>query len=460
MEKLILEAVNYVSKISKRKVTSDSIANYINKNGAHNIDYNSITETLEQMQRKGLINKLCRPTETSHITPTTSQSIPLQHKTPPDTDIHSCANINDSINKSIQSSTNKSLTATPFAQQTTTPRILSMGNSSLNTKLESLESKLCGKIMAMKSHFMDELRILKQENPDQTKRDYNIEEVTNLKNRIELLELENQLLKNDVSNKQKFIDTLLVHNAKLCNNIDVNAVNRINNDTVMKKQQPVKESQHSKTDEEYKELPQRGPNPNKDIDGNKHDDKENKENKKSKKDNLSRETDSKSVYILGDSIVKHVEGWKLKKSLGKNHNVYVRSFSGATVKCMKDYVKPCIRENNPDYVILHVGTNELKSESTPERTAKSVVDVGKNIRNDNRTISISGIVPRNDNFNNKAMEVNKELAKMCEKEKLLFVDNSNINPRTHLNGSKIHLNRNGYEKLGKNFLNFIKNNYT
>ena len=76
--------------------------------------------------------------------------------------------------------------------------------------------------------------------------------------------------------------------------------------------------------------------------------------------------------------MKLVEGWKLKSSLGSNHNVYARSFPGAKVKCMKDYVKPCIRNNSPDYVILHVGTNELNSELTPERIAKSVIDVGKN----------------------------------------------------------------------------------
>ena len=68
-------------------------------------------------------------------------------------------------------------------------------------------------------------------------------------------------------------------------------------------------------------------------------------------------------------------------------------------------------------------------------------------------------MPRNDNFNNKATEVNKELSKICKKEKLLFVDHSNINPKTHLNRSKLRLNRNGYEKLGKNFVSFIGNNY-
>ena len=49
---------------------------------------------------------------------------------------------------------------------------------------------------------------------------------------------------------------------------------------------------------------------------------------------------------------------------------------------------------------------------------------------------------------------------MYDKEKLLFLSHSNINPKIHLNKSKLHLNRNGYEKLGKNFANFIRNNYT
>ena len=130
------------------------------------------------------------------------------------------------------------------------------------------------------------------------------------------------------------------------------------------------------------------------------------------------------------------------------------------VKCMKDYVMPCIREKNPNYVIFHVGTDELNSELLPERIAKSVIDVAKNTKSDSRIVSISGIVPRKDNFNIKATEVNKELSKMCDKEKLLFLSHSNINPKIHLNKSKLHLNRNAYEKRGKNFVNFIRNNYT
>ena len=91
-------------------------------------------------------------------------------------------------------------------------------------------------------------------------------------------------------------------------------------------------------------------------------------NKSSEKDSLLT-NNNKSIYILGDSIVKHL-GWKLKKSIDKDHNVYLRSFSGAKVKCMKDYVKPCICQKNLDYLILHVGTNELNATLLPERIAK------------------------------------------------------------------------------------------
>ena len=73
----------------------------------------------------------------------------------------------------------------------------------------------------MKSYFMDELRSSIQEAPVTKIWDYKQNETTALENRIQLLELENQLLKCDVSNKQKFIDTILEHNSKVSHNIDV-----------------------------------------------------------------------------------------------------------------------------------------------------------------------------------------------------------------------------------------------
>ena len=270
------------------------------------------------------------------------------------------------------------------------------------------------------------------------------------------MELENKLLKDDITNKQKFIDTLLQHNSKLSQNFDISSIISVANEA---RKQPHEKQHYEKNDT--------GLNNRQKQEENKSSEKSNEKNVSNKEKNRSSEKDSlptdksnKNIYILGDSMVKHVEGWKLKKSIDQNHNVYVRSFSGAKVKCMKDYVKPCIREKNPDYVIFHVGTNELNSELPPERIAKSIIDAAKNTQSNSRIVNICGIVPRNDNFNIKATEVNKELSKMCNKEKLLFLSQSNINPKTHLNKSKLHLNRNGYETLSKNFVNFTRSNYT
>ena len=58
MDNLILEAIHYISKISKKKVVEDSISTSLNNKGAHNIDNKSITEILKQLRGKSLINQL------------------------------------------------------------------------------------------------------------------------------------------------------------------------------------------------------------------------------------------------------------------------------------------------------------------------------------------------------------------------------------------------------------------
>jgi len=42
------------------------------------------------------------------------------------------------------------------------------------------------------------------------------------------------------------------------------------------------------------------------------------------------------VVILGDSMMKGIKGFEISS---KDQKVVVKSFSGATVDCMKDYVK-------------------------------------------------------------------------------------------------------------------------
>ena len=104
----------------------------------------------------------------------------------------------------------------------------------------------------------------------------------------------------------------------------------------------------------------------------------------------------------------------MSSKIDHKHSIYVRSFSGAKVRSMKDYVKPCIRDENPDHKIMYVGTNDLYFENNSERGAKSSVDLAKGMVSEKRKATVSGIVPRNDEWNKKAEEVNQHLKDVCQ----------------------------------------------
>ena len=78
-------------------------------------------------------------------------------------------------------------------------------------------------------------------------------------------------------------------------------------------------------------------------------------------------------------MIKHLKGWDISAKLKQRHSIYVQRFTGAKVSSMKDYAKSCIREDNPDHIILHVGTNELSSENDAERVGKSIAYLAKSL---------------------------------------------------------------------------------
>ena len=52
---------------------------------------------------------------------------------------------------------------------------------------------------------------------------------------------------------------------------------------------------------------------------------------------------------------------------------------------MKDYIKPSLI-GNPDHFILHVGTNDLNTDRSPELIAKSIVDLATTLKGNSRDI--------------------------------------------------------------------------
>ena len=57
----MLEAINYIRNVSKKKVTIDKIVTYLNNAGASNWDKESVEANLKEVQTKGVVNENYKP---------------------------------------------------------------------------------------------------------------------------------------------------------------------------------------------------------------------------------------------------------------------------------------------------------------------------------------------------------------------------------------------------------------
>ena len=91
---------------------------------------------------------------------------------------------------------------------------------------------------------------------------------------------------------------------------------------------------------------------------------------------------SKSVIILGDSTIKHLNGWEMSKKVNNpGCKIYVKHFARSKTTCMKDYMQPSLR-NAPKHFILHVGTNDLDSDKTAESIVNTIIDLARSLKDD------------------------------------------------------------------------------
>ena len=130
--------------------------------------------------------------------------------------------------------------------------------------------------------------------------------------------------------------------------------------------------------------------------------------------------------------------------------VVLKHFSGAKAKDMKSYVIPKV-EQKPDNIILHTGTNGLKTIDTPEEITMGILNLAVTCKTDRNSVFISGIVPRSDKLNKKASKVNSILRHECNVRNICFIDDKHISPRFHCNSSGLHLNYYGRKKLQEKF---------
>ena len=59
-------------------------------------------------------------------------------------------------------------------------------------------------------------------------------------------------------------------------------------------------------------------------------------------------------------------------------------------------LKPTQRDFNPDVYLIHVGTNDLSSNKSPEQIPLDILNLANSLKLDNNTVIVSTIVLRDD----------------------------------------------------------------
>ena len=95
------------------------------------------------------------------------------------------------------------------------------------------------------------------------------------------------------------------------------------------------------------------------------------------------------VFIMGDSIVKHIKVYELSQRK-ENCKVFVKNFSGAKVRCMEDYIQPVLRETL-SHVILDVST-----EQDSQQIAQSIINLAVKIK---KTVTYGYLVSQPETIN-------------------------------------------------------------
>ena len=131
--------------------------------------------------------------------------------------------------------------------------------------------------------------------------------------------------------------------------------------------------------------------------------------------------------------------------------IYFYIFQGAVSKRLNRYILPTLHEDEPDFALLHIGTNDInnqgKDKTNTEKLMEDIINIGKSCINLGvKEVVISAILPKNNiALTPLIRQVNDSSKQQCIFNRFGFITNDNI--------SRTCLWKDGYlEDLGTNIL--------
>ena len=158
---------------------------------------------------------------------------------------------------------------------------------------------------------------------------------------------------------------------------------------------------------------------------------------------------SKTVLIIGDSMLNQMDNQRLSSSTKRN--IEVRSFGGASINSLYEKLD-IILKKKPTTVILHVGTNDSTTTSS-DILLDELLKLKHFIESENIEVVISCPIMRIDD--NKANLTIKRLNEKVKQLEILYMINTNIDV-TCLGKKGHHLNRRGVGRFAANLISLVQ----
>lgn len=159
----------------------------------------------------------------------------------------------------------------------------------------------------------------------------------------------------------------------------------------------------------------------------------------------------KKKCLIGDSIIKRIDMREFNRHLDNGTSIK-RSFAGATALQLQYYMEEVLNEENPDMVVINIGTNNItKKQQSEEEIVKEILGTVDKCRIYGvNEIFVSGLTCR-PMYQTQVNKINTLLRQNTGAYEYKFIDNSDIMEK-HLWKDRLHLNDQGIINLACNFL--------
>ena len=95
---------------------------------------------------------------------------------------------------------------------------------------------------------------------------------------------------------------------------------------------------------------------------------------------------AEKTFVVGNSHLKRLSKQLFNYSMRDTHAV-IKNFDGATTKRLVHHVLPKMKEDKPDSVLIHIGTNDINNHKfyavSPEKLALGIIKIGRTCKSFN-----------------------------------------------------------------------------